>query len=296
MKEPLEKMIKKCVIITGMSGGGKSSALKALEDNGFYAIDNLPPTLLPNLLDNLTGHQQALKNGVAVVIDGRSGSLLRELDGIVEKLRSRTKELTLIFLDAADETLVRRFETTRRSHPLASGTTILGSIRSERDLIASVRESADIIVDTTDMTLSELKKRLLSIVEVSVEEASVIFSSFGFKYGLPQDADYVFDVRFMPNPNYVEELHALAGTDVEIQEYLHEYEYLGEFMTKTKELLEFIFQVYGATGKKQFHAAIGCTGGRHRSVAVAELLARHFMSLGKNVFIVHRDIDKGNAQ
>lgn len=295
MKTSCKPTIKKCVIITGMSGGGKSSALKVLEDNGFYAIDNLPPTLLPPLLDVLSEHQLAAANGVAIVIDRRSGGLLGELDSIIEKLKSRTNELIQIFFDATDETLVRRFETTRRSHPLAYGTTILNSIKAERELIASVRESSDIVVDTTNMTMEELKKRLLLIIEVSQGEISVIFSSFGFKYGLPQDADYVCDVRFLPNPNYVEELHELSGKDAEIQEYLYECEYMEEFLRKTEQLFEFIFSVYGTTGKKQFHVAIGCTGGRHRSVAIAELLARHFRSLGKNASVVHRDIDKGSA-
>lgn len=295
MKEPLVKGIQKCVIITGMSGGGKSSALNVLEDNGFYAIDNLPPALLPQLLNVLAEHPHAVQNGVAVVVDGRSGGLLGELDGIIEKLRNRTNEVISIFLDAADETLVRRFETTRRNHPLASETTIMGSIAAERELIASVREDADIIIDTTNTTMAELKTRLLSIMAVSMEGASVIFSSFGFKYGLPQDADYVFDVRFLPNPNYVEELHFLSGVDMEIQQYLHEYEGMEAFLWKIEQLLEFILSVYGTTGKKQFHVAIGCTGGRHRSVAIAEILASHFRTQGKKVAIVHRDIDKGTA-
>lgn len=278
-----------------MSGGGKSSALNVLEDNGFYAIDNLPPALLPQLLEVLAEHPHAVRNGVAVVVDGRSGGLLGELDGIVEKLRSGTNEVVSIFLDASDETLVRRFETTRRNHPLASGTTILGSIAAERELIASVREDADIIIDTTNTTMAELKTRLLSIMAVSMEGASVIFSSFGFKYGLPQDADYVCDVRFLPNPNYVEELHFLSGVDSEIQQYLRAYEGTDEFLSKIEQLLEFILSVYGTTGKKQFHVAIGCTGGRHRSVAIAEILAGHFRTKGKKVSVVHRDIDKGTA-
>lgn len=296
MKTSSEKTIKKCVILTGMSGSGKSSALRVLEDDGFYAIDNLPPALLPSLLDVLAGHNLALANGVAVVIDGRSGGLLEDLDSIVEKLKNRVGDFTLIFFDAADETLVRRFETTRRSHPLALETTILASIKAERDMMATVRESADVILDTTDMTMSELKKRLLLIMEISSEGASLIFSSFGFKYGLPQDADHVCDVRFLPNPNYVKELHALSGMDKEIQDYLLEYENMDEFLEKTKQLLEFILAVYDVTGKKQFHAAIGCTGGRHRSVAVAEMLAGHFRLLGKKVSLAHRDIDKGNVR
>lgn len=296
VKTSCERVIKKCVIITGMSGGGKSSALKVLEDQGFYAIDNLPPALLPHLLDVLTRHQAAAKNGVAVVIDGRSGGLLGELEGVIGRLAEKAEEIMTIFLDASDETLVRRFETTRRSHPLAAETTMLGSIAAERELTSAIREDADIIVDTTDMTMTELRSRLLSIMSISVEGPAVIFSSFGFKYGVPQDADYVFDVRFLPNPNYVQELHFLSGADPEIQEYLRAHEYLEEFLWKTEQFLEFILSVYGVTGKKQFHAAIGCTGGRHRSVAIVEMLVEHFRKQGKTVSAVHRDIDKGGAR
>jgi len=287
--------IKKCVIITGMSGGGKSSALRMLEDNGFYAIDNLPPSLLPQLLSVLSAHQQAVKNGVAAVVDGRSGGLLGDMRGIASKLKETAGEVMVIFLDAADETLVRRFETTRRNHPFSDDTTILRSIETERELIAQVREEADIIVDTTGMTMGDLRERLLSITEIAKESSSVIFSSFGFKYGLPQDADYVLDVRFLPNPNYVEELHILSGEDAEIQEYILACECLEEFLRKTEQLLEYILSVYGVTGKKQLHVAIGCTGGRHRSVAIAEMLARYFREKETKVSVAHRDINKGKA-
>lgn len=296
MNRANRKGIEKCVIITGMSGGGKSSALRVLEDQGLYAVDNLPPALLPRLLGVLGGHGRAAERGVTAVIDGRSGGLLWELRPAIERLKKKAGNVLVIFLDATDETLVRRFETTRRNHPLAADTTILGSITAERELIAPIREDADIIIDTTDMTMPELKARLTSIVGISAEGASVILSSFGFKYGLPQDADYVIDVRFLPNPNYVEELHPLSGADPEIQRYLGAVEYFGEFLDKTEQLLEFILSVYGSTGKKQFHVAIGCTGGRHRSVAVAEMLAERLRACGGTVSAVHRDIDKGSPR
>lgn len=291
-----EGMIKKCVIITGMSGGGKSSALEVLEDHGFYTIDNLPPALLPQLLDVLAEHSLAVHNGVAIVIDGRSGCLIDELENVTERLNEKAGDVIVVFLDATDEMLIKRFETTRRSHPFAADTTILGSIAAERELMATVRENSNLIVDTTDMTKAELKARLLSIMSISDKGPAVIFSSFGFKYGLPQDADYVCDVRFLPNPNYVLELHDLSGKDSEIQKYLSSYKQLDEFLSKAEELLEFIFSVYGITGKRQFHVAIGCTGGRHRSVAVTELLAAHFQAKGYKIFVVHRDIEKGSAR
>lgn len=290
-----KKQIKKCVIITGMSGGGKSSALRVLEDNGLYAVDNLPPALLPQLLDVLTEHPQAVRNGVAAVVDGRSGALLDRMEEMMDELKGKSEDLLLIFLDATDEALVRRFETTRRSHPLSDDTTILSSIAAERGMIAQIWERADVIIDTTSMTMNELRDRLLSIIGVTSRGASVIFSSFGFKYGLPQDADYVFDVRFLPNPNYVEELHMLSGRDAEIQEFMLAGEYFELFLQRVEQLVEYLLSVYGATGKKQFHIAIGCTGGRHRSVATAELLAGYFRGLGSKVFVAHRDVDKGSA-
>lgn len=296
MNKADKAVIKKCVIVTGMSGGGKSSALKVLGDYGFYAVDNLPPVLLPQLLDVLSEHPLAVRNGVAIVTDGRSGGLLEELESVTERLKEKAEDVMVIYLDSTDETLIKRFETTRRCHPLADETTVIDSIMVERELMAQVREAADLIVDTTDMTMKELKVRLLSIISISDDGPAVIFSSFGFKYGLPQDADYVIDVRFLPNPNYVPELHDLCGKDSEIQEYLRSYEQLDKFSRMAKDLIEFIISVYGATGKRQFHVAIGCTGGRHRSVAVAEMLAAHFRTKDNIVSVVHRDIEKRSVQ
>jgi UPF0042 nucleotide-binding protein len=286
--------IKRCVIITGMSGGGKSSALNVLEDQGFYAIDNLPPTLLPQLLDVLADHQSAIANGVAAVVDVRGEELLNDLENVVALLKEKVGKLEVLFVDATDETLVRRFETTRRRHPLAVNTTILGGIALERELLKAIKMSADIVIDTSGLKTPEFRAKLLNIMGMSSEQLSVMFSSFGFKYGIPQDSDYVLDVRFLPNPNYVEELHLLSGKDREVQKYLQAFNNLDEFLTKARGLLEFVVSVYSNTGKKHLHIAVGCTGGRHRSVAVTEMLASYLQKSGNRVIVNHRDIDKGN--
>ncbi|MCK9340348.1 MAG: RNase adapter RapZ [Synergistaceae bacterium] len=286
--------IKRCVIITGMSGGGKSSALNVFEDQGFYVIDNLPPTLLPQLLDVLEGHQSAANHGVAAVVDVRGEELLNDLEKVVSRLREKVEKLEILFVDATDETLVRRFETTRRRHPLSQNKTILGGLALERKLLAPIRKNADIVIDTSGMKSNEFRTKLLEIMGMSSDKTSVILSSFGFKYGIPQDSDYVLDVRFLPNPNYIEDLHALSGKDYAVQKYLSGFENLDTFIEKAENLLDFVSSVYNSTGKQQIHIAIGCTGGRHRSVAVSEMLAVHLKKRGNNVILDHRDIDKGN--
>lgn len=286
--------IKRCVIVTGMSGGGKSSALNIFEDQGFYVIDNLPPTLLPQLLDVLVTHQSAISNGVAAVVDVRGEDLLYDLENVVTRLKEKVDKLEILFVNATDETLIRRFETTRRRHPLSASTTILGGITLERSLLNSIHNSADIVIDTSGLKLNEFRAKLLEIMGMAADKTSVIVSSFGFKYGIPQDSDYVLDVRFLPNPNYIDELHLLSGRDEEVQKYLLGFDSLDLFLIKAEQLMEFVSSVYCNTGKKQLHIAIGCTGGRHRSVAISEMIASRLKKSGNNVIVNHRDIDKGN--
>ena len=286
--------VKNCVIITGMSGGGKSSALTVFEDQGYYAIDNLPPTLLPQLVEVLKNNQAAITNGVAAVVDVREEELLNELHRVVSTLRDSMEKLEVIFMDASDEALVRRFETTRRRHPLSSETTLLENINAERKMLVDIRESADVVIDTSELTTSAFKNKLLDIVGGTHDNPVLIFSSFGFKNGVPQDADYIIDVRFLPNPNYVPQLHNLSGKDSEIREYLSKYEDFHTLLEKSLPLFAFVYSVYGNTGKKHLHVAIGCTGGRHRSVAVCECLAEEMKKTGAKVVINHRDINKEN--
>lgn len=289
-----KKEIKRCIIITGMSGAGKSSALNIFEDQGFYSIDNLPPTLLPQLLDVLENHQAAIRCGVAAVVDVRGKELMDDLENVVARLRKNGRHVEILFVDASDETLVRRFEATRRRHPLADCSTILQGIEKERALLKEVIKNSDIMLDTSELKLPDFKTRLLDAAGMSVEEPAVIVSSFGFKYGVPQDADYIFDVRFLPNPNYVDELHMLSGRDAPVQDFLSACPALDEFLSKAAPLLEFVSSVYSETGKKQLHICIGCTGGRHRSVAVAERIGARLTQAGRRVKVQHRDIDKGN--
>ena len=279
-----------------MSGGGKSSALNVFEDQGFYAIDNLPPSLLPQLLDVLTKHKSAIDNGVAAVIDVRVEGLLDDLDNVLSAIKNKAEKVEILFVDASDSCLIRRFETTRRRHPLASDTTILGGITKERELLKKIYQQADVVIDTSGLKAPDFKAKLLEVMEMSSEKPVVILSSFGFKYGIPQDSDYILDVRFMPNPNYVPELQMLSGKDPEIQEYLSRSPLLEDFVSKAVPLFDFVSSVYCSTGKRQLHIAVGCTGGRHRSVAVAETIAKNLKKNGVNVKIEHRDIDKGNIR
>ena len=289
MNNSSDKKVSKCVIITGMSGGGKSSVLDILEDQGLYSVDNLPPSLLPELLQVLQRHTSAVKNGVAAVVDIRGEELLRELETVISTLDKTMVDVQLLFLDASDTVLLRRFDTTRRIHPLGGDLSTLEGISKERKILESVRREADIILDSTDLTVNELRASVLRKLKLSPKALTVFISSFGFKYGIPMDCDYLFDVRFLPNPNYIPELHALSGCDLPVQEYLDALKETSAFLNQTKALFDVILPLYYNTGKQQIHIAIGCTGGRHRSVALTEKLGKMFADSEKNVVISHRD-------
>jgi len=282
--------VSRCVIITGMSGGGKSTALHMLEDRGLYAIDNIPPALLPQLLSVLSRHEGAVQNGVAAVVDVRGDRLLKDLFSVIEMLRKKGVSVTVLFLDASEKVLLQRFEKTRRRHPLAFDISIIEAIGIERVELSPILEWADSIIDTSNTDLAGLREKLGCELDVSPVIPIVLFTSFGFKYGIPQDSDYVFDVRFLPNPYYVPELKPLSGKSEKVQTYMESFAETEEFIAKLLNLLEFAFPLYVNTGKHQMHIAIGCTGGRHRSVVIVEKIARDFTS-GK-CMVRHRDIDK----
>jgi len=282
--------VKRCIIITGMSGGGKSTALHMLEDRGMYAIDNIPPALLPQLLSVLSRHEGAVQNGVAAVVDVRGNRLLRDLFPVIELLRKKNIAVKVLFLDASDDILLQRFEKTRRRHPLASDTSILEAIGMERVEMSPILEWADSIIDTTGMDLVRLREKLGEELGVSLSPPLVLFTSFGFKYGIPADSDYVFDARFLPNPYYVSALRPLSGKSEKVQAYMDSFAETAEFLSKLLNLMEFVFPLYVNTGKHQMQISIGCTGGRHRSVALAERLAREFTS--GECLVRHRDVDK----
>lgn len=288
----MSKGVQKCIIITGLSGAGKTTALNILEDQGFYAIDNLPPSLLPQLLDVLAPNSAAVRSGVAVVIDVRGEALLADLFSTIDLLKQTLSQVKLVFLEASDNWLVRRYETTRRRHPMAGGLTLLEGVEKERTSLEQIRSRSDLILDTSSLLPGDLRAQLLINLEMVNDPLSVIISSFGFKYGIPKDCDFMFDVRFLPNPNYIPELHNLSGKDPDVQNYLEKFPERRVFLDRLVSLLELVLMQYENTVKKQVHIAIGCTGGRHRSVAIAEQLALYLGKAGYRLVVHHRDIDK----
>ena len=282
--------VRQCIIVTGMSGAGKTTTLKVLEDQGFFAIDNIPPMLLPQLLHILSDHKAAVQVGLAATIDIRSERLLDDFMTALSLLKSCTSKVKVLFLNASDEVLLSRFEQTRRRHPVGDNLSIQEGIRKERQLLTPILEGADIVIDTSLMDPQQYRRRLIDEFCNEAGGVSLLLSSFGFKYGVPQDSNYVFDVRFIPNPFYVSELKPLSGKDQAIREYLESFPETGNFLTCCTRFLDFVIPHYLNTGKTQLHVAIGCTGGRHRSVAVAEWLFDRYRDTPGGASINHRDI------
>lgn len=285
------------VIVTGMSGAGKASAAKVFEDMAYTVVDNLPPTLLPELVEKCEAiGEQPPGERLAVVIDARSGSFLMGLEPALALVREAGVRPTVLFLDASDGVLVQRFKETRRKHPLFEDQGgILGSVRAERSLLEDIKEGADKVVDTSDMDGAELRNLLLSEFAPAQDKNQgliVTVNSFGFKYGLPLDADLVFDVRFLINPHYVDDLRPYDGRNQIIEEYVMRDPDSGLFLGKLYDLMDWSIPRYIAEGKAYLTVAIGCTGGRHRSVVVSEKLGGHLRSLGYRVLVQHRDVDK----
>ncbi|QHE53534.1 RNase adapter RapZ [Pontibacillus sp. HMF3514] len=280
------------VIITGMSGAGKTVAVQSFEDLGFFCVDNLPPALLPKFLELMKDTQNNIQK-VALVMDLRGREFF---DTLFEALDQLGKEewLTehILFLDAENQSLVSRYKETRRSHPLAPEGLPMEGIEQERSILDELRGRAQQIIDTTDMKPRELRERILeSYAEKTQQVFSVQVVSFGFKYGLPIDADLVFDVRFLPNPHYVEQMRPLTGLTTEVSSYVFKWSETQKFIEKLLDLLGLMLPQYKREGKSQLVIAIGCTGGQHRSVAIAEHIAKHF-STDFITHVTHRDIDK----
>ena len=277
------------VIVTGMSGAGKSTALKMLEDVGYFCIDNLPLALLPKLVEILRVPSTEF-NKVALGIDIRGGQNFTDLE---EMLKDVSYEM--LFLDSGDSVLVKRYKETRRTHPLANEGNIWEGLEKERRVLKPIKKNADYIIDTSLLLTRELKRELQKIF-VDIQEYKNLYLtvvSFGFKYGIPNDADLVFDVRFLPNPYYIEELRPKTGNDPEIQEYVMNNGKAEEFLDKLQDMLEFLVPQYIAEGKHQLVIAIGCTGGKHRSVTLANALYHYFEKSNEyGVRIEHRDIEK----
>jgi UPF0042 nucleotide-binding protein len=285
----------KFIVLTGVSGAGKSQAMRALEDLGYFVVDNLPITLLPTFAE-LTRRANTEIEKAAVVIDVREGALLAQFPTVFASLREMPQlDPTLIFLDATDAALVRRYSETRRPHPLALHRSAIEGLREERARLAPIRAMADEIIDTSDLNVHELREAFMSRSLGTMPQRHrgplVTFLSFGFKHGLPLDADLVFDVRFLPNPHFVAKLRKHTGRERVIVNYLNQFEDTHAFLKQTKEFLEFLIPRYAREGKSYVTVAIGCTGGRHRSVMIAEALARELKGVdGVRMRVKHRDV------
>ena len=285
----------RCVIVTGMSGAGKSKALKMLEDVGYFCVDNLPVPLIPKMADLLRVPGSEL-NKAALGVDIRSGESLAEMAEVLKELDLAGMKYEILFLESSDNVLIKRYKETRRFHPLAGNDgRVDQGIRKERERIEFLREKADYLVDTSHMLTRELKTQLNKIFVRNKEYKNLYISvlSFGFKYGIPADADLVFDVRFLPNPYYIEELRPKSGNDQEVRDYVMGNRKAEEFLYKMTDLVEFLIPNYVQEGKTQLVIAIGCTGGKHRSVTLANEL---FEALNRDedygIRIEHRDIGK----
>lgn len=284
----------KFVILTGMSGAGKSTAIKMMEDIGFYCVDNLPIPLLEKFVELASLQNNELQK-VAVGIDIRSGQALEELRDVLDNIEKSGATYDILFLDAEDSVLVKRYKETRRNHPLSGGERVDKGIEEERRRLAFLKERADYIIDTSQLLTRELKAEMEKIFVKNQDYKNLFITilSFGFKYGMPADSDLVFDVRFLPNPYYVEGLRAKTGNDKEIQDYVLQFEEAHVFLQKLEDMLNFLIPNYIAEGKNQLVISIGCTGGKHRSVTLANEL---YKCLSKRteygIKIEHRDIGK----
>lgn len=284
----------KLVIVTGMSGAGKGTAVKIMEDMGYYCVDNLPIPLVEKFVDFTLQSEDELEK-VAVSIDIRNSNALSELEGVLERIRQKGIRFEILFLEADDSVLVKRYKETRRSHPLAGGGRIDKGIGLERKKLAFLKEQADYIIDTSRLLQRELKAELerIFVRDEDYRNLYITVLSFGFKYGIPTDSDLVFDVRFLPNPYYVEGLRAKTGNDKEIQDYVLQFKEAHEFLDKLEDMINFLIPNYIAEGKNQLVISIGCTGGKHRSVTLASHVYKTVVNLGYKAKITHRDISKG---
>lgn len=281
------------VIITGLSGAGRSTTIKFLEDLGFYCVDNLPPSLLPKFAEIcMQGGQKMDK--IALVIDIRGGELFKELIPGLHELREAGQPYEILFLEASDKVLIKRYKESRRMHPLAAEGRLIRGINEERKILHDIKVMASHIIDTSNLTPRQLKEEISNIfVEGKTFEGMIInIVSFGFKYGIPMESDLVFDVRFIPNPYYIESMRELSGKHNMVRDYVLRDPLTGEFIHKLSDMLEFLIPNYIKEGKSQLVIGIGCTGGKHRSVVIADAIYRILVDKGHRAVVDHRDIDK----
>ena len=281
------------VIVTGMSGAGKITALKIFEDNGYYCVDNLPIDLIENFADILFT-QTSEKNKVAIGVDIRSGENLEKINNVLENMRKEDRNYEILFLDCNNTTLIKRFKETRRSHPMGDADSVENEIEAERKKLQYLRTEADYIIDTSNLLVRDLRAEIEKIFVMNQDYRNlfVTIMSFGFKYGVPADCDLVFDVRFLPNPYYVPELKHKTGEDKDVRDYVLKSPVSTEFLKKLTDMIKFLIPNYINEGKNQLVIGIGCTGGHHRSVTVANTLYEYLNNTDANygIRITHRDI------
>ena len=279
-------------VITGMSGAGRATSANVLEDLGFFVIDNLPPALIGKVAELARGGSSPQRYGFGV--DVRTGSFVEDLDEALAELRAIGARTRVLFLEASDDALIRRFDASRRPHPLADAERLLEGIQKERALLEELKGRADVVIDTSMLNVHELRDRLVAIfaADTTATSLQVDIVSFGFKHGLPLDADLVFDVRFLPNPHWVDELRPLDGRDEPVRDYVMRQDDAKAYLTELERLFELTLPAYEREGKAYLSIAVGCTGGRHRSVAMTEALGGVLAELGYNPHIRHRDVGR----
>jgi UPF0042 nucleotide-binding protein len=280
------------VVVSGLSGAGRSTAAKCLEDLGYYVVDNLPPSLIAAMVD-LGSHTSGEVTRIAVVVDVRSRAFSADLRSVIGELDEQGYRPRVLFLEAADDVLVRRFENNRRAHPLQAGGRLVDGIAAERELLSDLYAVADLVVDTSRLSVHDLRRQLeLEFSGGAMPALRATVLSFGFKYGLPLDADLVADVRFLPNPHWIPELRPHTGQDPDVRDYVLSQEGAGRFLDVYAELLRLVGAGYQREGKRYLTLAIGCTGGKHRSVAMAEEIAKRLVGDGVQTTVAHRDLGR----
>ena len=280
-------------IITGLSGAGRSEAARALEDLGWFVIDNLPPALISKMLSLALSSDDNIKR-IALVIDARGGAFFGEAAEALEKLRRDIANFRMIFLEASDDALVRRFDASRRLHPLATGERVIVGIQRERELLRAFHDGADLIIDTSSLTVRDLRTKLGALFEGAhvSEGLKTTIVSFGYKFGLPLDADIVLDVRFLPNPHWVDELRPHTGLEGPVRDYVMKQDATLDFVDRIRDLFGLLLPGYAAEGRHYLTIAVGCTGGRHRSVVLAEEIGSLIREKGFGATVIHRDVER----
>lgn len=283
----------KFLIVTGLSGAGKSQSIKFLEDLGYFCVDNLPPALISKFAEMCSDSKGTIDNA-AIVIDIRVGRFFDHLAESLEELKELGHTYDILFLEASDETLIKRYKSSRRMHPMAANGRIIKGIKAERRKLQEIKSRATNIIDTTNLSPSELKEEIIHLfVEGGKSEGLIInILSFGFKYGIPLDSDMVFDVRFLPNPYYIESLKKFSGDDEGVRNYVMQWPAAVEFMNKLTDMVEYLIPHFIKEGKSQLVISIGCTGGRHRSVTMVNMLSKKLKENNHRVIVEHRDIEE----